>query len=489
MDAPRILIAEDSGTVRKVLVRRLASFNAVILQAENGIEGLDLARKNELDLVITDIDMPGMNGFELCRALKHNKATRHIPVIILSANESDDYIDQGFKVGAAAYIAKVNASQDLIPRIRDILNKTAILRNKRILVVDDSMCIRSVVADGLSETGFRVDLAENGKEAMKYLNQQKPDLIITDMNMPIMSGMALCESIRARTALDDVPILVMSTESDRRMMREIIQKGASGFIVKPFNVDQLVISVEKLLSDHFRLLLHEKQRLAHDRDMLVASISSLIRALEARDHYTRGHSESVAAIAVGIAKKMNFSQEEIEDLVLCARLHDIGKIGIRDDILLKPGLLTKEEFTIIQQHPKKGVEILKPIPSMAGIIPGILQHHEKIDGSGYPLGLSGDSIHPWARIIAVADVFHALTSRRPYRDSMPLGNALAIIHESKGSHLCPDCVVLFLQMVEEGSSFARDPRLIELPGDCASTDKSKKGGERKSWIPAKSMRE
>ncbi len=371
-------------------------------------------------------------------------------------------------------MAKVNASQDLLPRIRDTLNKTAMLRNRRILVVDDSRYIRSVVANGLAETGFKVDLADNGKEAMEYLSRQKPDLVITDVNMPIMGGMALCEAIRARSALDDVPILVMSTESDRRVMREIIQKGASGFIVKPFNVDQLVISVEKLLSDHFRLLLHEKQRLIHDRDMLVASISSLIRALEARDSYTRGHSESVAAISMGIARKMNFSQAEIEDLVLCARLHDIGKIGIQDGILLKPGRLTNEEFTIIQQHPQKGAEILKPIPSMAGIIPGVLQHHEKIDGSGYPLGLSGDSIHPWARIIAVADVFHALTSRRPYRDSMPLNKALGIIHESKGSHLCPDCVRLFLELVEEDPSFGRSFKAIELHGDCDPKDTSEK---------------
>lgn len=455
MNQPRILIADDSRTIRKVLRRQLASFNAEIQQAENGLEGLHLARRHTPDLIITDIDMPEMDGFEFCRILKKDEATRHIPVIILSANEHDDYIEHGFAVGAAAYVPKIKASEDLLPRVRDILDKTAMLRDKRILVTDDSGVVRSLVARGLSEAGFKVDLAANGREALDRLDRSKPDLIITDVNMPVMGGMALCEAVRARPEMDDVPILVMSTESDRRLMREIMQIGASGYIVKPFNLDQLVISVEKLLSDHFRLLLHEKQRLAHDRDMLVSSISSLIQALEARDPYTRGHSESVAAISAGIAAHMNFSEAEIEDLTLCARLHDIGKIGIRDAVLLKPGRLSNEEFTIIQEHPQKGAEILKPIPSMGGLIPGVLQHHEKMDGSGYPLGLSGSSIHPWARIIAVADVYHALTSSRPYRATMPRTKALAIIRESKGNHLCPECIKIFLELVEKNPDFGR----------------------------------
>ena len=449
MDSSRILIVDDSKTTRKVLLRQLAVFKAELFEAEDGLEGLDSVHKHEPDLVITDIDMPRMDGFELCKRLKVENKTRNIPVIILSANESEDFVERGFEVGASAYVPKINAGRDLLPRVKDILEKSKMLRDSRILVVDDSKFIRSIVSSGLMESGFQVDAAENGQEAMDYLQETKPDLIISDINMPLMGGRELCENIRSRPEFDDVPVLIMSSESDRRLMREMIQRGASGYIIKPFNLDQLVISVEKLLSDHFRLLLLDKQRLTHDRDMLVGSIASLIQALEARDPYTRGHSESVAAIASGIAREMDFSETDHHNLVLCAKLHDIGKIGIPDGVLLKPGRLTSKEFNNIQQHPLMGAEILKPIPSMVDIIPGVLQHHEKIDGSGYPHGLSGESIHLWARIIAVADVFHALTSTRPYRKPMTRDKALDIIRTSSGSHLCPGCTKIFLKLIRE----------------------------------------
>ncbi|WP_045212808.1 response regulator [Desulfonatronovibrio magnus] len=449
MNKSRILIVDDSKTIRKVLLKQLASFKAELFEGEDGQEGLEKALEHMPHMIITDIDMPRMNGFELCRQLKSDERTRHIPVLMLSANENEEYIEKGFEVGATAYVPKINASRDLLPRVNDILEKSVMLRNSKVLVVDDSKYIRGIVSRGLMENGFGVELAENGMKALEILGNLKPDMIITDLNMPVMDGIELCENIRSRSELDDVPVLIMSSESDRRLMREMMQRGASGYILKPFNLDQLVIYAEKLLSDHFRLLLLDKQRLTHDRDMLVGSIASLIQALEARDPYTRGHSESVAAIASLIAKEMDFSESELHDITLCARLHDIGKIGIPDKVLLKPGRLTHEEFSEIQRHPLMGAQILKPIPSMSEIIPGVLQHHEKIDGSGYPYGLSGDAIHLWARIIAVADVYHAVTSSRPYRDPMGFDKALEIIGSATGNHLCSKCVSVFLKLIHD----------------------------------------
>ncbi len=389
MTKPTFLLVDDSRTIRSTLVRQLAPLGAAMLQAENGQAGLEMAREQRPDLIITDLDMPVMDGFALCKAVKNDPDLRHIPVLILSANEQDEYIARGFSIGAAAYVTKIRAREELLPRVQALLERVDLVRNRRVLVVDDSRYVRKILTDALEQEGFLVDVAKDGREALGILERDRPDLIITDVVMPKMDGRALCETIRSCSHLDGVPILVMSSESDRRLMREMIQIGASGFIVKPFNVDQMLISVEKLLSDHVRLLVHEKQRLAREREILVGSITSLVHALEARDPYTRGHSESVAAISGEMGRMLGFSATELEQLILCAKLHDIGKIGIRDDVLLKPGRLTDQEFALIQEHPAKGADILMPIPSMAEIIPGVLQHHEKLDGSGYPLGLSG----------------------------------------------------------------------------------------------------
>lgn len=455
----RILIAEDSKAVRKALVRQLESFGAQIIQAEDGLSGLVKAHEHQPDLVVTDIIMPKMSGFDLCKALKAEANTRHIPVVILSANENEESIEQGFEVGAAAYVSKMNASQELLACVRDLLEKSTLLLNKRILVVDESTTIRKIITQGLLGAGFQVDQAGNGAEALELLTRHKPDLVITDAHALMPDGIPLYEAIRHNQALNDIPILVMSSETDRRRMREIIQRGASGCVIKPFHVDHLVISVEKLLCDHFRILLGEKERLTHERDMLLASISSLIQALEARDSYTRGHSECVAAISVAMAKAMGYSTEDIQKINLCAKLHDIGKIGISDLVLLKPGKLSADEFALIKEHPATGADILSPIPSMAEIIPGVLQHHEKMDGTGYPQGLTGDQIHPWARIIAVADVFHALTSHRPYRPAMPLDTAMQIIRESAGTHFCPHCVQVFEHVLSTHPEFM-DPEIF-----------------------------
>jgi len=192
--------------------------------------------------------------------------------------------------------------------------------------------------------------------------------------------------------------------------------------------------------------------------MMLASITSLIVALEARDHYTRGHSEAVAMLVAEMAAYMNATPDEIETLTIAGRLHDLGKIGIPDSVLLKPGRLSDEEFTIIKDHPVVGATILGSIPSIKPMLPVILHHHERFDGKGYPDGLKGDQIPLWARITAVADTYHALTSDRPYREGMAEEKAFAIIEEVRGTQLCSECVDIFFQTIGIKSN-ARDSLL------------------------------
>ncbi len=448
---PRILIVDDSTAIRNALYRTLRPLTLELDQAENGQIGLESAHQRPYDLIITDVDMPIMDGFTFCKALKLSPKVNNIPVVILSSHDKESDIEQGFEVGASAYVSKTNAQQQLPKVVENLLEKTRLLKKRLVLVVDDSRLITNIVQTGLLKEGFDVLTAQNGRQAIDVLSVHRPDLIISDLNMPVMDGLTLCRTLRQHPEFSSIPFVCMSSESDRYRMRQMLQSGAATYIVKPFNVDQLVIMVEKLLSDHFQLMLKERERLETERQAMLASISSLVQALEARDQYTRGHSEEVSKITIELAKRMNIAQDELEDIEIAARLHDMGKIGVRDDVLLKPGKLTDAEFAMIKRHPVIGAKILAPIPSLEKAIPIVLSHHERFDGKGYPEGLKGTKIPFWARITAVADTYHALISNRPYRNSLPKERALQIIEDVRGSQLCPESVDLFLEWIQSTS--------------------------------------
>ncbi len=447
MNQPNILIVDDSLIIRKALSRQLEKFGAVVSQAEDGEKGFEQSLSGNFDLIITDVEMPHLDGFGLCEKLKGNPHTRGIPVIILSSLESDRDIEQGFRVGAAAYVSKSEAQTQLNDTIERVLEKSRFHRGRLVLVVDDSLKIRQLLSQALSEEGFQVITAENGKQALVRVQDLRPDLILSDIDMPEMNGVELCKKIHVDPALATIPFVMMSPNCDRAIMRRMLQWGAASYLIKPFNLEQVLITVEKLLSDHFLILLKERERLDSERTMMLASITSLIVALEARDQYTRGHSEAVAELVARMAAHMNADHEEIESLGIAGRLHDLGKIGVPDTILLKPGRLTPQEFAVIKEHPIIGASILGSIPSIKPLLPVILHHHERFDGKGYPNGLKGEKILLWARMTAVADTYHALISDRPYRRGLSPGDAMNIIEEVSGTQLCPECVENFKSLM------------------------------------------
>ena len=456
MDSPKILIVDDSPTTRTSLSRRLEQLGNRVVQAQDGQQGLERALTGRFDLIISDVDMPHMDGFTFCKEIKNNPATRSVPVVMLSSLDDDRNIDRGFQSGASAYVSKAEAQEELYATVARVLDQFKSHHRHLILVVDDSPTIRSLVGGELESAGFRVSIAKDGKDALAALEKEPPNLILSDINMPVMDGIALCKTIHENNGWADIPFVTMSTNSDRAIMRRMLEWGASAYLVKPFNLEQLVITIEKLLSDHFLIVLKDKQRLEAERRMMLASITSLIVALEARDHYTRGHSESVSLLVSKMGAQMGLAPDEIDSLGIAGRLHDIGKIGIPDHILLKPGRLTEAEFSIVKEHPLTGVQILGSIPSMQDIIPVIRHHHERFDGTGYPDGLKGNQIPLWARMTAVADTYDALISDRPYRKGMSRGKALNIIEDVRGTQLCPDCVDVFIKFIfdcEEGVSW------------------------------------
>ncbi|WP_419786355.1 response regulator [Pseudodesulfovibrio sp.] len=444
----RILVVDDSKSVRFALESQLREEGFEVTVASDGEEGLSKALDNEYDLIITDLDMPRMDGFELCTRLKAEYKTSHIPIIILSARDNDGHVERGFRVGADAYLAKGDKIEDKIDRIKDILRTKNFLTGSKILVADDSLSVRLFLQAGLNREGFITEIVSNGREALEKLDKFKPDIILTDLMMPELDGAELLRTIVNSPEHMNIPVVIMSTVSDRPLMRRLIREGAASFMIKPFTMNQMVIIIEELFSTRFRLLMEERERLLLEHRLTLAAIASLVQALEARDSMTRGHSERVGRIAQGIGGELDFSQKQLDRLLLAGQLHDLGKIGVRDAVLLKEGPLNHDEFEHVKSHSNMVAEILRPIESLQDILEVTLYHHERWDGTGYPEGLKGEDIPFLARIISVADVYEAVTSERPHRDSLPRAVALSIIKEERGKQLCPTCVDAFLRWYE-----------------------------------------
>jgi len=442
---PSILIVDDVAAVRSLVRELLRSLNAHITEAADGAQALELALANKFDLIITDYEMPIMDGVSLCQALKNNKQTMGLPVIMLTNFDSSQDITRGFEAGAEAYISKSEARIQLLLTTKKTIKSSQFTREQRILIVDDDNCIRNLLVESLSRAGFQTSEAVNGKEALQSITTQAPDLILSDINMPEMDGFELSKAVKSNRELSSIPFVVMSANADRAQMVSMVDQGVACYITKPFNLNELVILINRLLSDQYLLLLKDKKLLAQERDHLLASITGLISALEARDAYTKGHSESVGRIVTGMLALTGASVEEIERLHIGAQLHDMGKIGVRDNVLLKEGKLTLEEFEQIKQHPTIGTKIIEAIPSLSDVISVVQHHHERWDGKGYPSGLKGEETSLWARMTAVADAFDAMTSDRPYRKGMPREKAQQIIGDASATQFCPDCVDLFMQ--------------------------------------------
>ena len=451
MDTTKILIVDDSAVVRKSLIKLLEEAGAEVTAAEDGEQGLEKALGGSFDLIITDVEMPNLGGYALCLKLKNNPATRSIPVIILSTQDSDEAIERGFQSGATAYISKSEAMSQLKKTIEKVLNKSSFKQERTILVVDDSKTIRFLVEKGLSEAGFHVLTATNGKEGLDMVKIRTPDLILSDINMPEMDGIEFCKMLKTNPDWSTVPFVVMSSHSEKSLVRGMIEQGATTYIVKPFNLDQLVVTIENLLSDHFLQLLEDKERMDKERKMMLESIISIVTALEARHEYARGHSEAVARMVVSMANVMKLPSKEIVLLRIAAKIHNLGYIGVPDKILLKPGKLTDEEYAIMKQHPVIGAHILESNPALKNIIPALRSHHERYDGAGYPDGLKREEIHLWARMIAVADTYKAIMSVRPYRSAQSKEKALELINDLRGNRLCPKCVDVFLGLITKRS--------------------------------------
>jgi putative two-component system response regulator len=313
----------------------------------------------------------------------------------------------------------------------------------RILIVDDDCNIRNVLSHFLKADGYEVLTAQDGSEGLTLGTENQPDLILTDVDMPEMDGFEMCRRLKENPSTRFIPIVMVTGRDASEDKMSAWDSGADDFLTKPLHVVEVRARCRSLL---------RIKDLVGELDSAETVAFAFARAVEAKCRYTWGHSERVTTYALALAHCLEVSEPDREVLRKGAMLHDIGKIYIPDAVLNKPGPLTADEYAIVKEHPAQGTRIVEPLRSVRATIPLIRHHHERMDGSGYPDGLFGGAIPLLARILAVADVYDAISSERPYRPALDHEQSLQILHKdaAKGG-LDPELVRIFSDAMASGS--------------------------------------
>lgn len=341
------------------------------------------------------------------------------------------------------------------PSEREVLGSAA----PHCLVVDDEPHLRRVLMRLMQSDGFTTDEAGSGVAALEILSRKPATLVLTDLHMPEMDGIGLLREVRAR--YPDTAVMMITAVADVGTAVNCLSVGAMDYLTKPFHLEEVRARVRQALEKR-RLIIENRdyqgqleQRVAEQAKRLerlfLASIQSLAEALEVKDTYTHGHSLRVSRFSSVIARTLGLPDETVRVIELGGRVHDIGKIGVREAVLNKPGPLTEEEYQHIMTHPVVGWRILQPLLGDSPMALSIVRsHHERYDGRGIPDGLVGEDIPLEARIAAVADTFDAMTSKRPYRPGVPVAATLTELLRCSGTQFDPAVVDAFVKAAERG---------------------------------------
>jgi putative nucleotidyltransferase with HDIG domain len=399
-----ILVVEDSATQAESLRRILVQAGHDVLIACDGQEGLERAIGSAPQVVVSDISMPRMDGFELCKRLREDERTRHIPVILLTALSDVWDIIRGLNAGADNYVTKPYDAHLLLEGIASAVKQKSMLEQQRFTVeVDMGGQVVPVTAGPRQLINLLLSTYRNaiGQNKLLQLTQNQ----LAHLN----------------AKLED----------------EVTEKSAA------------LIQRERALASEVKRGLEEKaEHLKALRDSLIESVAALAETVELRDPYTAGHQRRVSALAVAIAQDLGMSADEIQGLKIAGIVHDIGKIRVPVEILAKPGRLDDVEMALIRLHPEAGYQILKNIHFPWPIAKIVQQHHERENGQGYPLGLKHGEILITAAIVAVADVVDAMSTHRPYRAALGLEPAINALKKGRGLVYDPVVVDACLRVLD-----------------------------------------
>ncbi|MEI7849118.1 MAG: HD domain-containing phosphohydrolase [Chloroflexota bacterium] len=330
-----------------------------------------------------------------------------------------------------------------------------------VLVIDDEEVIREAL-DMLLGSQYKLYFAENGVEGLARALQNKPDVILLDVMMPQMDGFEVSRQVRATPALAEIPIIMITALSDRDSRLQGLRAGVDDFLTKPFDSLELLARLATITRlNRYRKLIEQRDELQHahkeleiaHQELLISyqkTIEGWVSALDLRDKETEGHTQRVTQLSVEFARAVGIDEAQLDYVRIGALLHDIGKLGVPDAILLKPGKLTEEEWVVMRKHPEYAYKWLSPIDYLRPVLDIPYCHHEKWDGKGYPDGLSGEDIPLFARLFAIVDAWDALRSNRPYRGAMSEEDVIAYLKAEAGTHFDPDLVETFISLRQAG---------------------------------------
>ena len=325
---------------------------------------------------------------------------------------------------------------------------------ERILVIDDESNIRNLLSEKLAIYGYEIDTAKDGFDALKLIHHNGYNLVLSDVNMPGLNGIQMLEYLKRLSP--DLPVVMLSAVQDISTLRQAVREGAYDYLLKPYDFEELLKTIRrglersKLLRENkqYQQKLEEKvvQQNSQLANLYVETVTALVSALDSREHETANHSLRVTLYTLTIAQRLGVKEGELPGVIQGALLHDVGKIGVPDHILLKPGKLTPEEWVEMRKHPQIGYDMLKGIKFLEPAVDIVYCHQEKFDGTGYPRGLRNEDIPLGARIFAVADTLDAMTSDRVYRRALSYETARAEMIKYSGTQFDPQVVEAFLSI-------------------------------------------
>jgi putative nucleotidyltransferase with HDIG domain len=354
--------------------------------------------------------MPEMDGFQFIKSIKENEVLKSIPFVFYSAvYKGKKEKELAYFLGADAFIVQPKTPRELWEEIRAVLNGHSLKKK----LITETMLIES-----------EEEYLRRYSEVVSTKLEEK----VKELERVLAEHEKVEEELkRSETSYKELTEVLGDALNEVKKREQSLLKGRDAFL----NMLEDITEAYKELEDLF-----------------IRLVIAMVNALDAKSPWTKGHTERVTKYALDIAKEIGLDDEELENIKMCSLLHDIGKIGIYDKVLDKPGKLSDEEFEIVKKHPEKGAEILKPIKQLSKIIPGILHHHERYDGKGYPNGLMGEDIPLCARILHVADSFDSMTADRPYRPAPGVEYAISEFKKYSGTQFDPSVIKAFLKILE-----------------------------------------
>lgn len=479
-----ILVADDNEDSRKLLVKQLCAFGHNLTSARNGNEALTAALESPPDLMVTDILTPEMDGFQLCMEWRLNDKLKGIPVVFYTATYSSDE-DEEFarSIGADAFVHKPAAMQDFMLTLSEVVEKAASggAPPSPFIAPEDSgplmgHCNRLLSKLCTKVAELKSDIADRRKvEQELHLKAQLLDvatdsIYVTDMNWTLLyvnqatwlrlgSGTegVLGHDLREFIAPEYIePLNASSAQTESTLEASFVRKDGA---VAPVEIHHRIIdwdgrtvrlAVVRDINERRKAQEQQQETNARLERVLQGTLAVIEQMVEVRDPYTSGHQRRVAELAVALARKMRLPEEScVSPIRTAAIIHDLGKTTVPAEILSRPGRLSSAEFALIKCHAQVGYDIIKRANLPDPVADVVLQHHERLDGSGYPRGLSGDEILPEAQILAVADVVEAMSSHRPYRPALGIEAALEEISAGSGTRYYPDVVAACLSLFRE----------------------------------------